>query len=107
MSVRRLSAGLIVLAACTFGSSAPAFAGTCFFDPATRDVNVSIDSGDTLRVFVQSGAIEYADSTTGPDGASCGDATQTTAEAIHVTGTVAGTETLVLDEGGGTFSPGY
>jgi RTX calcium-binding nonapeptide repeat (4 copies) len=87
------------------GAGAAFAAGTCTYNPATDTINITINSGTTSTVMVETAAADV-DPAAAPgsilfDGLACGSASNTNTVAIVVLGTVGASETFVIDEATG------
>src|SRR5262245_33447008 len=78
-------------------------AETCTYDSATKTVNATIAAGGTATLVVVGGSeLHFGASPT-----ACGAATTTNTDTINIAGEVGSAETLILDERGGIFGPGF
>ena len=80
---------------------ATAAAESCTYDANTKQVTATVTPGSAATVKVELGEIRF-----GLSPAPCGGATTTNTDLIRVVGTGGSNETVVLDQRGGTFSPG-
>jgi Ca2+-binding RTX toxin-like protein len=106
---------LVAVVAAAFGlfltlGAGNAFALSCSASPAPPPihVNVFLNAGETVTMYVGAGdAITAVAGTEAVGGIACG-GTTSTVDQINVYGTDGGTETLIIDQGvGGRFEPGF